>query len=274
MKIPPAANHVHGKSPTSNRTTTTGARGASQLDEVAADDATSPSERSEGRDFASVLEDVSRPDERREERDEGDRERNDTKHSERAEREAVERRDERREEGSERGAGGGFERAYSGVREITASTDSLSARAILHIADLERIVSAVRTQLSAGGRHVVTIELQRSVLEGLQVKLSAGADRSVTAEFIAASERVRAQLDARATELAEILRSRGINLAALSTSTAGADTSGQNHSARDGASSYDGEHASRVRRDEAGARVAEDTSETAGGDGTETTYRA
>jgi flagellar hook-length control protein FliK len=63
----------------------------------------------------------------------------------------------------------------------------------------------------------VTIELRRSVLEGLKVKLSTDGGGRVTAEFIAASERVRSQLDARAGELAELLRGRGVNLASLRT---------------------------------------------------------
>jgi flagellar hook-length control protein FliK len=99
---------------------------------------------------------------------------------------------------------------------VSAGVEQASARAILHVADLERIVSAVRAQL-VEGRHVVTIELRRSVLEGLKVRLSSDGDGRVTAEFIAASERVRTQLDARAGELAELLRGRGVNLAELRT---------------------------------------------------------
>lgn len=171
------------------------------------------------RDFASVLEDVvSRPERRDEEAGEG--ERRVSRESERAEHDgSARRREEREGEGSNQTGGdgrGGFEHR-AGLRETAAVGEALGARSILHVADLERIVSAVRAQLVDGVRHVVTIELRRSVLEGLKVKLSAEGGR-VTAEFIAASERVRAQLDTRAAELAELLRGRGVNLEALRTS--------------------------------------------------------
>jgi hypothetical protein len=65
-----------------------------------------------------------------------------------------------------------------------------AARAILNIADLERIVSVVRTQLLSGARHEVTIDLRHSVLEGLQVKLCSGADGRITVEFIVSSAHV------------------------------------------------------------------------------------
>lgn len=185
------------------------------------------------RDFASVFDEVvSRPEPRREESSEGDR--RVSKDGERAEHEPTTRRREEREGGSnETGGesrGGGFEHRAT-MREVSVNVESTSARSILHVADLERIVSAVRSQL-AEGRHVVTIELRRSVLEGLKVKLSADAGGRVTAEFIAASERVRSQLDARAGELAELLRGRGVNLAELRTGVE-AGTGGEGGSPRE-----------------------------------------
>lgn len=173
------------------------------------------------RDFASVFDEVvSRPEQRDEEAgDEGNR--RVSRDSERAEHDGSARRREEREGGSNQtggdGRGGGFEQRAT-LREVPAVGENTSARAILHVADLERIVSAVRAQVVEGGRHVVTIELRRSALEGLKVKLSAEGGGRVTAEFIAASERVRSQLDARAGELAELLRGRGVNLASLRTS--------------------------------------------------------
>lgn len=220
MKIPPSNPLTARPNPETNRAVTK--RGQVSTDAARADDA---DEFVEGggaaeRDFASVFDEVVSRAERRDEEahDEGDR--RVSRETERAEHDGSSRRREEREGGSNQtGAdarGGGFE-SRAGLREVSAVGESTSARAILHVADLERIVSAVRAQLVEGGRHVVTIELRRSVLEGLKVKLSVDGGRAVTAEFIAASERVRSQIDARAGELAELLRGRGVNLAALRT---------------------------------------------------------
>jgi hypothetical protein len=90
------------------------------------------------------------------------------------------------------------------------------------------------------------------VLEGLRVKLSTDSGGRVTAEFIAASERVRAQVDARASELAELMRSRGINLAEVRAGVgdSGADSrgGGQVAESREGAA-----HTSGVTRESAHA---------------------
>jgi hypothetical protein len=229
MKIPPANPLPARPAADTNRAATR--RGHFSTDAARADD---PSETAEGaaseRDFASVFEEVaSRPEPRDEEAGEG--ERRVSRESERAEHDgSARRRNEREGDGTDHaggdGKGGGFENRAA-VREVTAAGEPSAARSILHVADLERIVSAVRAQLVDGGRHVVTIEMRRSVLEGLKVTLSADGGGRVTAEFIAASERVRSQLDARAAELAELLRGRGVNLAALRTSVeAGADARG------------------------------------------------
>lgn len=181
-----------------------------------------------GRDFASVLEDVTRGERAGKKVDEGPtRERSEeAKATGQTERE---RETERREDGSkDTGAGGGFDQRGAPVREAGPIGEATNARAILHIADLERIVAAVRTQINSAGHREVTIEMQRSVLEGLRVKLSTDEQGRITAEFIAASEKVKAQLDSRSAELADLLRSRGIDLAALRT-TVGADASGQNN---------------------------------------------
>jgi len=220
MKIPPANPLTTRPNPEPNRAVTK--RGQVSADATRFDDADEPLEGGGApeRDFASVFDEVvSRPERRDEEaHEEGDR--RVSREAERAEPGGAARRREEREGGSDQtggdGRGGGFEQRAA-LREVSAVGESTSARAILHVADLERIVSAVRAQVADGGRHVVTIELRRSVLEGLKVKLSADGGGRVTAEFIAASERVRTQLDARAGELAELLRGRGVNLAALRT---------------------------------------------------------
>ncbi|HEX8189122.1 MAG TPA: flagellar hook-length control protein FliK [Pyrinomonadaceae bacterium] len=230
MKIPPANPLTTRPSPEPSRAAAR--RGQVSADAARLDDAGEPAENpgAPERDFASVFEEVvSRPERRDEEgHDEGDR--RVSREAERAEHDGSARRREEREGGSNQaggdGRGGGFD-ARAPLREVSAVGEATSARAILHVADLERIVSAVRSQMVEGGRRVVTIELRRSVLEGLKVKLTAEGGGRVTAEFVAASERVRSQLDARAGELAELLRGRGVNLAALRTGVeTGAGTSG------------------------------------------------
>jgi hypothetical protein len=228
-----------------------------------------------GRDFASVLEEVARPRERGQQEGDGEGERFDSQTRERAEGETeTNRREERHgdDEGGEQ-RGGSFDQRGGGVREVSTSQDAASARSILHIADLERIISAVRTQRLAGGVREVTLELRRSVLDGLRVKLSLDGAGRVAAEFIASSERVRAQLDARSPELAEILRSRGVNLASMRTSM-DANTSGQD--SQGSAQSYPPQSgASSVHGLTSGAAPADDIdSGDAGTESDSTTYRA
>lgn len=100
------------------------------------------------------------------------------------------------------------------------------ARAIMHIADLERIVSSVRAQTFDGNSQIV-ITLKNSVCSGLQIKLTTDDKQRVTAEFIAANEKVKAQIDARSNELADLLRQRGLKLSSLQTSV-NSDASGNN----------------------------------------------
>lgn len=183
-----------------------------------------------GRDFASVLKDVSRTSQHDStDEKEGASERRESRAAEGTEREReTERRQDDDNAGGETSSGGQMSQRGSAVRE-TATTlgETTGARAILHIADLERILATVRTQTTLGGRREVTLELQRSVLEGLRIKISTDDAGRVTAEFVAATERVRAQLDARSADLADLLRSRGVDLASLKTSVGAEDTSGQ-----------------------------------------------
>jgi hypothetical protein len=122
-----------------------------------------------------------------------------------------------------------------GSVEAASRPEVLEARTILRSADLEKIVAAIHTQIIGGGRREVTLELSRSVLSGLRVRLIADGSGRVAAEFIAADGRVRALLEGRSQELAEILRSRGINLSSLKT-TADGGGSGQGDEGRGGPS--------------------------------------
>lgn len=90
-----------------------------------------------------------------------------------------------------------------------------AARSILHVADLERIVSAVRAQNLKNAQAIV-IALKHSVLDGLQIRLTVGENGVLKAEFLAASEQVKNQLEARKQELTGIIRERGINLSEMS----------------------------------------------------------
>ncbi len=105
------------------------------------------------------------------------------------------------------------------THNITNSTEinNPGSRAILHIADLERIISSIRSQTFADSKQVL-IELKHSVLQGLELKLTIGKDKGIIAEFIAANESIKNQLNAKAEELATILRNRGVKLTGLSVS--------------------------------------------------------
>lgn len=111
-------------------------------------------------------------------------------------------------------SGGVHERAFGSVLAVISSAPASAARAILDIADLERSVSAVRMQLFPGAQHEVIVELRCSVLEGSRVKLRPG-------------------VDGRMDELGEILRSRGVNLAALNSTAAHDAASGHKQSGHD-----------------------------------------
>jgi len=100
------------------------------------------------------------------------------------------------------------------------TTDNLDAHAILHSADLERIVTACQVQLGANGQQEVTLILSRSMLEGLQVKVTTDGAGRVSANFLAANEGINSLLNTRSAELAEMLRARGIDLAGFKSSVA------------------------------------------------------
>ncbi|HEX8284496.1 MAG TPA: flagellar hook-length control protein FliK [Pyrinomonadaceae bacterium] len=171
------------------------------------------------RDFASVLKEVSRP-HLAEGADEGGGP------SGTGEAPATENRPEReneREESRDEARHDAAPGARTGVAEADSRVEVTSASAILHRADLEKIVEAVYAQ-TADGRHVLTLELTRSVLDGLRVRLVKDASGRLTAEFLAPGEKLRAVLESRSQELAELLRSRGVNLDSVKVSV-GAESS-------------------------------------------------
>jgi hypothetical protein len=88
-----------------------------------------------------------------------------------------------------------------------AETAAPAARSILHVADLERIISTIRTE-SFQNQKQVTIALKNSVLQGLQIKLTIAENGKLKAEFLALNEQVKKQLKARQKELSEILHNR------------------------------------------------------------------
>lgn len=110
----------------------------------------------------------------------------------------------------------------SNVSESNLS-ENFAARSILHIADLERMVAAIRTQTGLGGRREITLQLKNSVLEGLQVKILTDSAARVQIEFLAANEKVRAEITKHTAELSKILNGRGINLESVKTRLASSD---------------------------------------------------
>ena len=114
--------------------------------------------------------------------------------------------------------GGGFGNDFDQTIHLS---ENFAARSILHIADLERLVSAVRKQTKLAGKREITLEMKRSVLSGLKVKITTGDAAQVGIEFIAANEKIRSQIENHSDELAQILRGRGINLRSLTTTIDG-----------------------------------------------------
>lgn len=135
-------------------------------------------------------------------------------------------------ERSEEAAGAAHAQRFGGDVAVEAETSLPPARSILHIADMERIIASVRTH-NFDGNNQVLITLKNSVFDGLQIKLTANENQRVTAELIASNEKVKAQLDARSGELADLLRQRGVKLDSLKTSV-GAETANGEGSRRNG----------------------------------------
>ena len=130
--------------------------------------------------------------------------------------------------GGQTGGSGGF--GGDGINQTIHLSENFAARSILHIADLERMISAIRSQSKPGGKREVLLKLNRSVLEGLQVKITTGDAAQVQIEFLAANEKIRSQIENHSDELAEILRGRGVNLQSLTTTTLDSTATGENSS--------------------------------------------
>jgi hypothetical protein len=99
--------------------------------------------------------------------------------------------------------------ALAALQTPAAATESKApaARSILHITDLERIISSVRAETFQNQKQVV-IALKNSVLQGLQIKLTLTESGKIKAEFLALDKQVEKQLNQRKRELAEILKNR------------------------------------------------------------------
>jgi flagellar hook-length control protein FliK len=136
-------------------------------------------------------------------------------------RDAVEEKERKQSDERESGDGDGSDSnpgfgafVFQADNKIFNSNSTPAARSILHVADLERIVSAVRAQNLKNAQAIV-ISLKHSVLEGLQIRLTVEENGKLKAEFLAANEQIKNQLEARRGELTGIIRERGINLSDL-----------------------------------------------------------
>lgn len=103
-----------------------------------------------------------------------------------------------------------------------------AARSILHVADLERIVSTIRAQSLKNAEQVV-IALKHSVLEGLQIKLTIAESGILKAEFLALNEQIKNQLNSRKQEIRQIFRERGVKLSDLNIQQGSEFASSPNH---------------------------------------------
>ncbi len=111
-------------------------------------------------------------------------------------------------------------------------SDNFAARSILHIADLERLISTIRTQINLSGKREIILQLKRSVMDGLQVKIVTEQGAKVQIEFIAANEKMRSQIENHSKELTGILRGRGINIGTLTTTLASENQNEESSSGR------------------------------------------
>jgi hypothetical protein len=139
--------------------------------------------------------------------------------------------------------------------DVKAGGEIPTARAILSIADLEKIVMQVRSQINAGGQREVTLELSRSALEGLRVKLSQSKHGSINVEFLASSEQIKSLVDARSNELTAILRSRGIDVSSLNTRLSSDTSANDGHRQRE---EFEQEKGSPIRVKEAATTTNEE----------------
>jgi flagellar hook-length control protein FliK len=148
---------------------------------------------------------------------------------------------------------------------------NVDAPSILHSLDLDKIVTACQVNLIRGAQPEVIVDLSRSVLEGLRVKVRSDAAGRITAEFLASNEGIKSLLDSRSTELIALLRSRGIDLAEFKSSvTADTNTRGNDRRESNAGSPV---AAASEKASNAGAPSADDSGNAAGA-ASGSTYRA
>ena len=176
--------------------------------------------------FVNILESAAKPqklkqtgeDSSREQRDDDKKDKKQSvSESDSSENRAGNDRIERHNSSSGGGFGGSSGFGEGSVNQTINLSENFAARSILHIADLERMISTIRTQTKLGGKREIYLELKHSVLEGLKVKITTDTAAQVQIEFLAANEKVRSQIENHSEELAGILRGRGINLQSLRT---------------------------------------------------------
>ena len=124
--------------------------------------------------------------------------------------EQLEERDSRDGDGSPTGDENHSSPATPGSLPMAAGAAAESApaaRSILHVADLERIISTIRTETFRNQKRIV-IALRNSVLQGLQIRLTIAENGRLKAEFLALNKQIKSQLEKRRKELSEILQNR------------------------------------------------------------------
>jgi hypothetical protein len=84
------------------------------------------------------------------------------------------------------------------------------------VRDLDSVVLTIKN--FPGHQPQAIIDLPHSVLQGLRVKLSEDSLGRINAEFLVRNEGIKARIEGRVPDLIELLRFRGVNLAALKTS--------------------------------------------------------
>ncbi len=86
-----------------------------------------------------------------------------------------------------------------------------NARLILHTVDLERIVSSMQTLRNKQGAEI-TLNLVKSIFEGLQIKISVVSGEGLVVDFLAKNEKIKKHLEANKDDLFRLLKSKGIKV--------------------------------------------------------------
>lgn len=95
----------------------------------------------------------------------------------------------------------------------------------MQVKNLTRIFQELTAQPVLKDQHEVTILLPESIFKGLTVKIVIDKTGSVSAEFVSVEPSVRRQLDLQMSDLTDLMRSRGLSIQSLKTST-GSDSPG------------------------------------------------